>query len=752
MENVWKIGSRWSEFGSWESRIISIFRRSEVVFLGNEAKEKFNDEVKKGDYFAIADGYDIPAVAKAISGSIPLNTLITNKIIKVRKDEPFALDGNYDGCYGVRVKIVDLPEGSHLYYRERKAFVRAYQIAEKVISLYNENLSTKFDIKAKTYRIMPTSDDNMKDDKSSIINRHTFYNIPIYQREYSWTNEQIEKFVCDIFNGYWGSDDDKEIKREPMFIGTMQLSFKKFISKDESEQDVNDGQQRLSTIICILKYLQLKYPEDGKISKIPLDWMETRVNNGKEEEYLDSMLNINSLEDISNSEDYEQNMYIKNLKLIKEKFEEITTNEQNKVLPLFDIQGFVDYILNDIYFVVVETVAGLSKTIQIFNTINTSGLDLNGNDLFKVRLYEYLHDVKNAGEDTFNEINEIYKDIKEKNKEWHKNHDWNVVSMGEIRSIYKNYLISKYKLSTALYSKSTDTFFDELFDVLLNVQNHQDMKDLKGLELSLDDITRIGKVEYLWNSSDYHSYDEFISYKIIKHSRYSRYTDIAYQILLQNEALTDDERINQVYEIFHELSRLFFCWSIMYAKAVNEIHTFMYGLYRDIANFETEQSNILDKIKTKVNRNNNNDSFKNKYIGQVIANNRTWKDLICSLSAYLDEIDNNTTLEDFINKFENSIDIEHIHASANKEECSDIEYDLQNSIGNLMVLEYNINRSIGKLPFNEKKERSGKKLCYKDSIFATVKKISESADWGIEEIKQRKESEINRISKFLFGQ
>jgi uncharacterized protein with ParB-like and HNH nuclease domain len=607
MENVWKIGSRWSEFGSWESRIISIFRRSEVVFLGNEAKEKFNDEVKKGDYFAIADGYDIPAVAKAISGPIPLNTLITNKIIKVRKDEPFALDGNYDGCYGVRVKIVDLPEGSHLYYRERKAFVRAYQIAEKVISLYNENLSTKFDIKAKTYRIMPTSDDNMKDDKSSIINRHTFYNIPIYQREYSWTNEQIEKFVCDIFNGYWGSDDDKEIKREPMFIGTMQLSFKKFISKHESEQDVIDGQQRLSTIICILKYLQLKYPEDGKISKIPLDWMETRVNNGKEEEYLDSMLNINSLEDISNSEDYEQNMYIKNLKLIKEKFEEITTNEQNKVLPLFDIQGFVDYILNDIYFVVVETVAGLSKTIQIFNTINTSGLDLNGNDLFKVRLYEYLHDVKNAGEDTFNEINEIYKDIKEKNKEWHKNHDWNVVSMGEIRSIYKNYLISKYKLSTALYSKSTDTFFDELFDVLLNVQNHQDMKDLKGLELSLDDITRIGKVEYLWNSSDYHSYDEFISYKIIKHSRYSRYTDIAYQILLQNEALTDDERINQVYEIFHELSRLFFCWSIMYAKAVNEIHTFMYGLYRDIANFETEQSNILDKIKTKVNRNNNND-------------------------------------------------------------------------------------------------------------------------------------------------
>ena len=45
-----------------------------------------------------------------------------------------------------------------------------------------------------------------------------------------------------------------------------------------------------------------------------------------------------------------------------------------------------------------------------------------------------------------------------------------------------------------------------------------------------------------------------------------------------------------------------------------KFHTFMYGLYRDIANFETEQSNILDKIKTKVNRNNNDNSFKNKIL------------------------------------------------------------------------------------------------------------------------------------------
>ena len=115
MANVWKIGSRWSQDGSYESRIISIFRRSEAVFLGNDDAERFNKEVKEGDYFAIADGYCIPAVAKAVSNPMPLNDMITKKIIKVREDEPFDISDDYSWCYGVKVKIVDLIETNNDY-------------------------------------------------------------------------------------------------------------------------------------------------------------------------------------------------------------------------------------------------------------------------------------------------------------------------------------------------------------------------------------------------------------------------------------------------------------------------------------------------------------------------------------------------------------------------------------------------------------------------------------------------------------
>ena len=67
MANVWKIGSRWSSRGEASRSVLSIFRRNNIVFLGDNSKERFINKVKEGDYFAIADGKKIVAVAKAIS-------------------------------------------------------------------------------------------------------------------------------------------------------------------------------------------------------------------------------------------------------------------------------------------------------------------------------------------------------------------------------------------------------------------------------------------------------------------------------------------------------------------------------------------------------------------------------------------------------------------------------------------------------------------------------------------------------------
>lgn len=753
MANVWKIGSRWSSNGTWESRIISVFRRSEAVFLGNDDTNRFCREVQCGDYFAIADGYCIPAVARAVSDPMPLNDMIEKGIIKVRKGDPFDISEDYSWCYGVKVKIVDLPQDKHLYYEKRGTFFRANSIAKQVVELYEDNLTHQFDILAHTYRIKSTQ--NQTDGKCSILDQHTTYNIPVYQREYSWGREQVSRFVGDIFKGFWGSDEDKNISMEPLFIGTMQLSYKKYIKENEFEQDVIDGQQRLSTILCILKFLQLQYPHIEELRKTSMDWLETRVNNGKEDDYLTQMLSLTSLDNIMETPNYQLNRYLKNVQIIKEVFEEQIIDIDGNELPLFNnnVHSFVDYFLNNIYFVVVETLSGLSKTIQIFNTINTAGLDLNGNDLFKVRMYEYLHDVKNQGEEAFNEIGDIYKMVKDKNSEWRKNNDWDVITMGSVRSIYKYYLISKYKLNTSLYSKSTDTFFEELFDTLLNVQTHKDWAGIKNkkLELSLDDLKRIVKVAYFWNSSNFRNTDDFITYTLIERSRYSKYSNIAYQILLSNENLLDHERLSQVYDCFRLLSKLFFCYSVMYAKSVNEIHSFMYhDVYRAVIKYEDNKEELFSKIRKKI-LSNNNQRFKDNCLGEPIAYNRIWKNLICILSDYFDEKAYGVPLERLKTLYNEGFDIEHIHANANEKEGTDIDENLQNSIGNLMLLEYDINRSIGCLPFKEKKERSQGNLCYKDSQYASVKKISMFEDWGLTEVQQRRQEEIEKIADFLFN-
>ena len=67
MATVWKIGSRWSSYGAASASILSIFRRNKVVFVGLEDESWFFNNVHRGDYFAIADGYQIVAIAKATS-------------------------------------------------------------------------------------------------------------------------------------------------------------------------------------------------------------------------------------------------------------------------------------------------------------------------------------------------------------------------------------------------------------------------------------------------------------------------------------------------------------------------------------------------------------------------------------------------------------------------------------------------------------------------------------------------------------
>ena len=73
------------------------------------------------------------------------------------------------------------------------------------------------------------------------------YEVPIYQRNYAWGEKQIQQLIDDIYdlNGTFDSDDT-------YFLGNLIVN-----QKDTDVYEVIDGQQRLTTLYLLEKYLKM---------------------------------------------------------------------------------------------------------------------------------------------------------------------------------------------------------------------------------------------------------------------------------------------------------------------------------------------------------------------------------------------------------------------------------------------------------------------------------------------------------------
>ncbi|GAA6834033.1 hypothetical protein HpBTM70_09480 [Helicobacter pylori] len=83
-----------------------------------------------------------------------------------------------------------------------------------------------------------------------------YYQIPIYQRPYQWTEENCEKLLDDLLSSY------ECYKESDYFCGSLVLIAIGIDSKTNAETyDVVDGQQRLSTFILLAKVLATLYSD-----------------------------------------------------------------------------------------------------------------------------------------------------------------------------------------------------------------------------------------------------------------------------------------------------------------------------------------------------------------------------------------------------------------------------------------------------------------------------------------------------------
>lgn len=724
--NVWKIASRWSEDGNVESSILDIFRKYGVVFAGRN-QEKIRENVKINDLIAISDGILVVAIGKVLDIPKPLTSF------KFEEEDIDSERFHYeDWVVGFKVKIFDLKEIDQFNYR-MGTFHGAGQSSNRIMDLYenyNKNIiEGKFSINAKTCTLKG---------ENGILTDTIRYVIPVYQRPYSWEEAQIKKIIKDIVKSYSGEIESNI--PEMMFIGTLQLSGKERVNEHLFEQEVIDGQQRLTTVLLILKVLKDEFPNYMK--EINLNWLKTRVNSGKQQKYLQKLLD-SELKDIDESLD---NPYISRILLVKENLFELIYQEDGNLGV--SIEKFVEYLFTKVYFVIIETVAGLSKTLEIFDAINTTGLDLNGGDVFKIRMYEYLRDIKNYDEKIFERISDLYAilDIENEKRK-------TKVSILEILRIYQYIIITENDLPDNLNQLATATFFDRLFDTIFNINKWESFSNAKNVELSLDKIEKIISVRFQWEDMSQKTTEDVCAEHLIHWSRYGRYWNLVYVYMYYSEGFNSTR---DVLNFIKQINKLYIVFSVLYQKSVREIHNFSYKLIDKIR--ERDFKGVIKSINTKLLEVKKSQSLNenwNYLMSTDLTLNRKRKDLICRLSAMLEE-DYNSNDINIVNEvkrklFYDKIDIEHIQSynDKNEEDREKIKEEwkgLLNSIGNLVVLESSINRSIGNDIYKDKLK------CYKNSEYQIIQnQVQEySENWSIAKAQERKTNEMTKINRYLF--
>ncbi len=153
------------------------------------------------------------------------------------------------------------------------------------------------------------------------LKEELYYQIPIYQRPYQWTEENCEKLLDDLFEDY---EEDRE---SDYFCGSLVLVKSDPNSKTET-YDVVDGQQRLSTFILLAKVLAGLYNDclDPKnLEHLQEGWKDRHterkrlsfntIGSNAEYDFQDALEHFNDSQASKNKNN--ENNYLKNAICLK---------------------------------------------------------------------------------------------------------------------------------------------------------------------------------------------------------------------------------------------------------------------------------------------------------------------------------------------------------------------------------------------------------------------------------------------------
>lgn len=211
-----------------------------------------------------------------------------------------------------------------------------------------------------------------------------YYQIPIYQRPYQWTEENCEKLLDDLFFSY------ECYKESDYFCGSLVLIAIGIDSEtNATTYDIVDGQQRLSTFILLAKVLATLYDKDlNENCKISRGFLEKSLGDTDEEKrkrLIFNIIGLNAKDDFQDALDFfddldaskgensksndpsrGKNSYLKNAICLKNYLEK---------KEIADINDFIRWLYFKVIFIK-TTCSNISMALRIFSVLNARGLPL----------------------------------------------------------------------------------------------------------------------------------------------------------------------------------------------------------------------------------------------------------------------------------------------------------------------------------------------------------------------------------------
>ncbi|MEI0748468.1 DUF262 domain-containing protein [Brachyspira pulli] len=207
-------------------------------------------------------------------------------------------------------------------------------------------------------------------------NEKSSFIVPIYQRLYVWKDEQVNKFIDDIYNSY------KENKIDEYYIGNVLFLENNYDKTNEQDIkfDIVDGQQRFTTLFIILKNF---IRNNGIIEEIKSIFYS---NDSKcrlkflAREYANIYFEDNN----AFCDNEEMYTLINSFNIINNKLKELINEDKKE---------FISFIINKVKFSLTIIPNNENTNInKLFEVMNSTSVQLEQHQILKAKI---LHKISN---------------------------------------------------------------------------------------------------------------------------------------------------------------------------------------------------------------------------------------------------------------------------------------------------------------------------------------------------------------------